>query len=165
MANRTLSAMFEDVFSFLVDEYSFNILISKDEDWGYTFRAVNDTTGVEIIYEFTQAYLNIMLYRLIDGKIINNTMKAIKNNELINGFNLDLIIQIKNPSDMIQPAYVYGEDSEFYKPEVGLRNYLLLFANNLRTYATGILSGDFEIFILLDENMKEKYKDYYKNRK
>jgi hypothetical protein len=72
------------------------------------------------------------------------------------------IIQLKNPSDVIKPTYEYGEDSEFYSQKVGLRNYAVLFAKSLKVYASSILTGDFNMFKVLDETMREKYKDYFK---
>jgi hypothetical protein len=162
MRKDTLKKLFEELFSFLTDDFNFKIIKSRDEDWGYSYLAVNDTTGIEINYEFTQAYVNIMVYKLIDGEIIKNTVQAIKNEDLINGFSLDLIVEVRNPKDLIKPAYQYGMESDFYKPKVGLKNYISLFAENLKKYAFDILNGDFSIFTQLDEIMKKKYKDYYK---
>ena len=156
MAKDQLVKTFEEVFSFLSDEFEFKTIKSNSEDWGYCFTAVNNTTGVEIIYEIGDAYVNIILYKLVNGEIVDNTYKAIRNNEQINGFNLDLVVRNKNPNDLIRPAYEYGKDSEFYKPGVGLKNYITVFADNLRKYGSEVLKGDFTVFNKLDKILKEK---------
>jgi hypothetical protein len=160
MSKDSLEKLFEESFSFLIDDFNFKIIKSRDEDWGYSYEATNNTTGIEIVYEFTQAYVNIMIFKLINGEIIKNTVQAIRHDEIINGFSMDLIVQIRNPKDLIKPAYQYGKDSDFYKPKVGLKNYVSLFVGNLKKYAFDVLNGDFSIFTQLDEIMKKKYKDY-----
>ena len=157
MNKASLKKLFEELFSFLIDDFNFKIIKSKDEDWGYYYKATNDTTGIEIVYEIKEAYVNIMLFKLINGEIIKNTVQAIMRDEIINGFSMDLIVEFRNPKDIIKPAYQYGKDSDFYKPKVGLKNYVSIFADNLRKYTFDVLSGDFIIFSQLDEIMKKKH--------
>lgn len=165
MKKKELEQVFEKAFEFLKNEYDFNTLLSKREDWGYYFTAVNSTTGIEIKYEFKEAFIQIVIYRLIDGEIIKNITNAIKNNELITGFSLEWILALKNPEAQIKPAYEYGIESEFYEKEIGLKNYALIVAERLKEYASDILKGDFSVFSTLDIMVKENYKSYYQNKK
>ena len=45
MNKASLKKLFEELFSFLIDDFNFKIIKSKDEDWGYwgmaTIRAKN----------------------------------------------------------------------------------------------------------------------------
>jgi hypothetical protein len=162
MKKKTLSVTFEEVFDFLKKDFNFYTISSKDEDWGYSYEGKNKTTGIKITYEFTEAYINIMLYKLVDNEIVENTVSAIKGNKQINGFSLDLFVQVRNPDSIIKPAYEYGVNSEYYLPDVGLKNYAMLYANNLKQHATDVLNGDFSMFPQIEKIVKNKYKDYYK---
>jgi hypothetical protein len=164
MGKKSLEKIFEEAFSFLNSEYAFNTASSKKEDWGYYFTAVNPTTGIEIKYEFKEAYVQVIVYRLIDGKIVRNITKAIKNNEPISGFSLEWIIALKNPEAQIKPAFDYGIESKFYDNNNGFKNYVEFVAKRLREYAAELLQGDFTSFSKLDEMVKKQYKDYYGNR-
>ena len=165
MKEDELEQVFEETFDFLKNEYGFNTLLSKREDWGYYFTAINLTTGIEIKYEFKEAFIQIVIYKLIDGKIVKNITKAIKNNETITGFSLEWILALKNPEAQIKPAYEYGIESKFYEKENGLKNYASIFAERLKEYASDILKGDFSVFSTLDIMVKENYKSYYQNKK
>jgi len=158
MKKGDLERIFEEAFSFLLTEYNFTSTLSKRESWGYKFTAQNLTTGVRIKYEFREAYIQINLYKLIDGKIIENTADAIKNDDPITGFGLWWIIKLKNPEAALKPAYEYGIESPFYDEKNGLKNYVELFSSRLKEYASDILNGDFSSFSALDTMVKEYYK-------
>jgi hypothetical protein len=162
---KELEQVFEETFDFLKNEYGFNALLSKREDWGYYFTAINSTTGIEIKYEFREAFIQIVVYRLIDGEIVKNITNAIKNNEPITGFSLEWILALKNPEAQIRPAYEYGIKSGFYEKESGLKNYASIVAERLKEYASDILKGDFSVFSILDRMVKENYKSHYQNKK
>lgn len=78
---------------------------------------------------------------------------------------MDWILALKNPDSQIKPAYEYGNESKFYEKENGLNNYVLFVAEILKEYASDILKGDFSVFSTLDKMVKDKYKNYYQNRK
>ena len=165
MKKKELEHIFEETFDFLKNEYGFNTVLSKREDWRYYFTAINSTTGVEIKYEFKETVIQIVIYRLIDGKIVKNITNAIKNNEPITGFSLEWILALKNPEAQIKPAYEHGIKSAFYEKENGLKNYASIVAERLKEYASDILKGDFSVFNTLDIMVKENYKSYYQNKK
>lgn len=157
MKKKELEIIFEETFGFLLTDYNFCISFSKQEGWGYHLIATNSTTGIEIEYEFKEAFIQIYLYKLVDGKIVKNVSSAIKNDEPIMGFGLGWIIQLVNPTDKIRPAYEYKEEPSFYDNKNGLRNYASFIASKLKRYASDILKGDFSLFGDLDTLVKENY--------
>ena len=165
MKKKESEQIFEETFDFLKNEYGFNTVLSKREDLGYYFTAINSTTGIEINYEFKEAFIQIVIYRLIDGKIVKNITNAIKSNEPITGFSLEWILALRNPEAQIKPAYEYGIESPFYEKENGLKNYLSIVMERLKDYASDILEGDFSVFSTLDIMVKENYESYYQNQK
>jgi hypothetical protein len=160
---KKIEQIFEEAFAFLVREYNFIVLSSRKERWGYYFTAINSTTGIEIEYEFREALIRPIVYRLVNGKIVKNTTSAIKNNKPIMGFSLEWILTLKNPEAQIKPAYEYGVESKFYDESAGLENYASFVAERLKEHADDVLKGDFSIFNTLDALVKENYKNYYTN--
>ena len=128
--------IFETAFDFLKNEFGFQILTSCKEDWGYHLIAKNSTTGVEVIYEFREALVQVIIYKLANGKIMKNMTRAIKSGEPISGFSLEWILALRNPEAQIKPAYKYGINSEFYEQNIGLKNYIDLVVSRLKEYAS-----------------------------
>lgn len=157
METNNYDDIFKNTFEFLIKDYCFRIISQSDEKSSYKMVLKNATTGVEIKYEVREAYINIMLYRLVNGEIRENNSIAIRNNESINGFNLDYIVNLRSPNDLIRPAYEYGELSEFYEEEYGLFKYVTKFSENLKKHAGDILNGEFDLFNVLDKFVKDTY--------
>ncbi|MBK8503664.1 MAG: hypothetical protein IPL46_16510 [Saprospiraceae bacterium] len=95
----------------------------QKEDWGYELIYLNNTTGVKITYEFREAYIFIMLIKLVDGSLIENP-RSIQENNVLYGYGLDDVIGLRNPQALIKPAYQYGEESEYYDKKKGLTLYV-----------------------------------------
>jgi predicted small secreted protein len=165
MKGTELEQVFKETFDFLKIDYGFSTILSKKEKWGYFFVAANATTGIEIKYEFKEAFIQIVIYRLVNGKIVKNITNAIKNNEPITGFSLEWILALKNQEAQIKPVYEYGIKSTFYEKENGFKNYASIVAERLKEYASDILKGDFSVFDDLDIMIKENYKNYHQSRK
>ena len=165
MKKKKLEQVFEQTFDFLGKEYGFNTILSKREGGEYYFIAINSTTGIEIKYEFKEAFIQIVIYRLVDGKIVKNITNAIKNNEPITGFSLEWVLALRNPEAQIKPAYEYEIESKYFDEENGLKNYVSIVAERLKEYASDILKGNFSVFDTLDMMVKENYSGYYQNRK
>jgi hypothetical protein len=146
-------------FKFLESDYNFKLIECRAEDWGYELKYLNSKTGIKITYEFREAYIFIMLYQLLEGKLIENT-RNINYNTILFGYSLEDIINIRNPSVLIKPAYKYGDKSQFYNKEKGLKLYVSAFASNLKNYAKDVLSGNFEVFKELNKIVKERFKRY-----
>lgn len=150
-----------DEFKFLIDDFGCELVEQTDDTLFYQLVYKNSTTGVVITYEAREQYINIELYRLINGQIVKNLMHALRSNEMINVFSLDYILKKKalGNKDQILPIHEYGEDAGFFSLG-GFSEYVELFTTNLKKYASHILTGDFSDFKNLDAEFR---KDYYQN--
>jgi hypothetical protein len=150
---------FDDIakenFNFLISDYDFKLIKSHKENSGYKLIYLNSFTGVKITYEYREAYIFIMLYKLINRKMIENPIDIMKDS-ILYGYGLDDIINLKNPSDLIKPSYQYNSESDYHDSCKGLTLYVSTFANNLKIYASDILDGDFKIFKELDTIVKDR---------
>ena len=153
-----MNEVFVNAFSYLVDEYGFDILNGKNESWGYELEGKNTTTGIRVIYEYREAHAKVMLFRLIGEKIIDNTTRALQNGEKINGFSLEHIIALLNPDE--DQSIVYPAEAEVDEQD-DLLNYLVNINTKLIKYAANILEGDFSLFEKLDKSVRQKYQTYY----
>ncbi len=159
MASEDFDIIAKKRFEFLEKDYSFILHQCDKQDWGYELIYKNETTGVRITYEFREAYVFIVLYKLINGKIVENP-NSIEDDTKLNCYGLDDILTLRNPSSIVKPAYEYGDDSEFYNKEVGLDLYVTKFAENLRKHSHEILLGNFDFFVELDNVVKERVRKY-----
>lgn len=155
-----LRYLFIQSFDFLWEDYKFAIISDKIEKWGYILEAKNTVTGIKFIYEYKEAFVNVIIYRLVDGELIENTTHAIINDEKINGFSLNRIISVINPSDLQK---VYHPKKKEVDENNDLEIYLEQIAVQIRKYLPEILKGNFNLFCKLDKIVKEEYKSYYKN--
>ncbi|GAK58229.1 hypothetical protein U27_05202 [Candidatus Vecturithrix granuli] len=146
-----------DQFKFLISDYGFKRSKKRKHPWGYEFIFVNNTTGIRITYEYRETFLFIRLYKLVNGELIENSY-PIKNNTVLHSFYLDDIVSIRNPKAAMYPLSGYSDDSEFHNKEHGLSLYVSRFAENLKTYAEDVLTGNFELFTELDQIVKKRAK-------
>lgn len=159
MATKDFDIIAKEQFSFLESEYNFRLSKCEKEDWGYELIYLNNTTGVKITYEYREAYIFIMLYKLIDGNLKENP-RNIEDSTILYGYSLDDMIILRNPDDLIKPTYEYDEQSKYFKENDGLSLYADAFSDNLKTYAKDVLNGDFTVFPDLDRIVKERVKKY-----
>lgn len=159
MASKDFDVIAKEQFKFLESDFGFRLSKSEKEDWGYELIYLNKTTGVKITYEFREAYIFIMLYKLVDGSLLENPGR-IQENTILYGYGLDDIISLRNPQALIKPAYQHGEGSEYYNKKKGLKLYVTAFANNLEEYASDVLSGDFKIFNEAHRIVRERVNKY-----
>jgi len=165
MSKKVLRETFLEAFDFLWNEFGFVVINDTEDNWGYLLEAKTEIAGIRIEYEYREASVLVTLYKLINGKIVENTAQAILNNWEINGFSLDWILALRNPEAQTKPAYEYGVDSVFYEKDNGLKNYIRVVADRLKEYASDILQGDFSVFGILDAMVRDYYKNYYNKRK
>lgn len=159
MNKKNFYTIAKEKFKFLESEYGFKLSKHKRHDWGYELIYLNNTTGVKVIYEYGEAYIFIMLYKLNNGKLPEMPIQ-IDNSTILYGYGLDDLILHRNPNAIIKPAYEYGEQSVYYDKEMGLSLYISAFAKNLEEYAIDILKGDFAIFPELDKIVKQRVRQY-----
>ena len=145
----------KEQFKFLEFNYDFHLSECIQETWGYRIIYLSDKVGIKITYEYREAYIFIMIYKLIAGELIENP-RSIKEDTPLYGYELDDILSLRKPPALIKPAYKYGKDSRYYDEKNGLTEYVTAFADNLKKYAADILSGNFEVFKELDKIVKER---------
>lgn len=159
MAALDFDIIVQEQFKFLVFQYDFRLCKCRKEDWGYELIYLSNTTGVKITYEYRNAYIFIMLYKLQNGEFRENP-RNIEVSTILHGYSLDDLISIRNPQALIRPAYEYGEQSRYYENPNGMALYIAEFAENLKNYAKDILKGNFTIFPELDKLVKERIKKF-----
>ena len=149
----------KEQFNFLESEYNFRLSKCDKKDWGYEIVYLNNTTGVKIIHEYRESYIFILLYRLVNEKLIEASGN-IKEDTILHSYGLDDIVNLHNPSALISPTYEYPDASKFHDQHKGMSLYVSAFADNLKTYAKDVLIGNFEIFPELDKVVKERVRNY-----
>ena len=142
-------------FLFLVNEYDFRLVETTEDTFFYKLVFKNKTTGVVVLYENRDQVIEVLLYRLRNGEIIKNITRALRSNEKMNAFNLNFIVQFKNPSDIPLPIHEYPDNSDMFKD--GYSKYVNLYVRNLKKYADEILRGDFSSFIELEEQFRDMH--------
>ena len=155
MSSKEFDQIVKEEFDYLIKDYGFSLVKCKKVGAGYEILFKNKTTGVKIDYEFREAYIFVTIYRLRNGKLVENP-RYIKPDSVIHGFSLDDILALRNPQAIVRPAYEYPADSEFYDPVRGLTLYVRKFAQNLREYASELLEGDFRLFDKLEPIVRER---------
>ncbi|MBC6608909.1 hypothetical protein H8B13_18960 [Hymenobacter sp. BT188] len=149
----------KEQFAFLEVDFACRLVQARKAPQVYEFRYQNSTTGIELTYEYREAYLFILLYQLQDGKWVANPTPMQEQTKLT-GYALDDVLLLRNPNALVKPAYAYGADSVYYEKETGLSLYIGAFAANLQRYAADILQGDFSLFPALEKVVKERMKKF-----
>lgn len=154
----------------------FNFMVSNqiDEDWGYKLFLQNNTTGIEIYYEFRDMMVFLKLYQLINGEI-QIQKGEIRYDTILSGFDINDLLEIRSPSSKVpSQETVDGLDKivkkiaagkkvkldeypqEIQDGDLSIDNILSKHAESLEKYANDILAGDFSLFVDLDKIVKER---------
>lgn len=102
-----------------------------------------------------QAYVHILLHRLVDGKIEHDPNPFQDDVPLLN-IGLDWIVKYKDPSKLTRP--LYNDTTDYYGKEDAFEIMVGRLADNLRNFAGSILEGDFSLFSKVDSMVKEHKK-------
>ncbi|MCP4142556.1 MAG: hypothetical protein GY755_20140 [Chloroflexi bacterium] len=150
-----MSDLHEDIlegFSRLAEQYGLDLIETTSDALFYELVFKNSTTGMIVMFEARDQFIFVSLYKLINGKIIGNTTRALQTNEKINGFNLNFIVHIENPSDKPLPMHKYPAERGLFKD--GYAEYVGFFTKNLEKYADDILRGDFSRFPKIEKEFR-----------
>jgi L-lactate dehydrogenase complex protein LldF len=79
--------------------------------------------------------------------------RPISNDSTISCFDFNDYLE---PSQKMKSAYDYGEDSPYYDPQNGLRNFTKQFADRLRSHGDRILRGDLSILPEMEKIIKRR---------
>ena len=155
-----MSGLHDDIkngFLGLAKKYDLQITQTVEDPHFDKFVFSNQTTGIVVYYESRDQFIEIMLYKLIDGEIVGNTPQALKTKEEINGFNLNFIVHLTAPEDIPPHLYEYR-----YSGEDRYIQYAELSAQNLQKHTDDILSGDFSRFPELEKQFRAYWEEQNK---
>ena len=134
------SEIAQEEFDFLEREFDYKVVEAKDKSGGCEVKYINRDAGVgvKLVYEFASAFVFVFIYRLVDGEFWDNPL-PICNDTDINCFDFNDYLEDERK---MKPAYEYGENSDYYDPQNGLRNFTKEFARRLQKEGKAILNGD-----------------------
>jgi hypothetical protein len=104
MAPPPVDTIVKAQFAFLEVDFACRLVQAKKESQVYVFRYQNSTAGIDLTYEYREAYLFILLYQLQDGKWVANPTPMEEHTQL-HGYGLDDVVLLRNPKVLIKPAY------------------------------------------------------------
>jgi len=154
-SNNQVVEIIKNAFSFLNTEYKLSVIEDKMSDFGYKLVFKGTKTAVSIIFEFREAYVNIILHKLINGEI-QNDVYPYKEEVPLNNIGLDFIVKYKDPKQLTKPLYDYTSD--YYGKDNAFEIMVNSLSMNLRKFAHEVLIGDFSVFSEVDKFVKEHYK-------
>lgn len=136
-----------EVFEFLEREYNFEIL-SKEQDSNKYYKIVysNMKIGIQIEYEIRQGVLSIIVYKCVNGQIIENPLSLEKclTSDLY-GVPLWVIENIKGLVP-IDPAYKIFSTEEILSDKDINKKLFFLYKNQLLNCCEDLLNGDIRFF-------------------
>ena len=141
-----------DEFDFLISEYGYEPTTAIDSKYGGYACFVNQKAGVgvKVEYEYPVGLVFVFICKLVDGEIRENQL-PITSESNINCFDVSDYLA---PADRMKPAYEYDEDSSYFDPQDGLRNFAKEFATRLRIHGDSILRGDLSILPEMEKVIK-----------
>lgn len=133
-------------FGFLIEEAGFREAKKESSSWGHILYLKNETTAVRISLEWEYPGVFVHLYRLVDGKIVENPVIIRQEDELTN-YSMDDLLAIRAPELGLSPI--------FHQPNE-IEGKLQSYASAVRDYAMDVLGGDFTVFTELDKIVKQR---------
>lgn len=146
---------------YLETGYGCKVMKERRDRWSPFVAYQNQTTGVLAEYEVRDAYLNILLYRLENGKIIRDPVLNSPTATTFHGHALDDIVSLRSAAAVVGSMQDFSASPEGEIPESKmLEAYVRRFAENLRLYADDVLRGDFAIFLQVDRLMRRRIDEW-----
>jgi len=134
-------------FIFLQQEYGFQDVSSVIDKDFCIIKMQNNTTGIALHFERRDYTLFVYLYRLIDGKMVEDKIPV--SAELpLNSIELQYIIQLREDSN--DNTNIKSQTSK------SLDELMQDVAANLKKYADDVLKGNFEAFSEVDSIAKKR---------
>lgn len=148
------SEIAQEEFDFLEREFDYEVVEAKETSSGGEVRYINRDAGVgvKLLYEFASAFVFVFIYRLVDGEFCDNPL-PVDNDTEINCFDFNDYLEGERK---MKPAYEYGENSDYYDPKDGLRNFTKEFAGRLRNEGKAILTGDLSVLPAMASIIKKR---------
>lgn len=155
--------MIVEKFSFLTEQFGFFRVKMKNDGYETKVRYINKYCAITIKYEYRDAYFNVIISRLVDGKVVPTPSSfTIHKGTILNNHSLNDILKLLSPANVMLPIYEYGADSPYQDERNGFQNYIAKFADNLKKYGIPFFNGDFSLFPLLDEMVIARIEEWNK---
>jgi hypothetical protein len=154
-SNEQIQEILTKSFQFLIDDYNLFLVVNKKRDWGFKLVYKGTKVAISIIFEFRDAYVNIILHRLVNNEI-QNDMYPSKPDIALNNIGLDYIVKFKNPSELTKP--LYDTLSDYYGKDNAFEIMVSRLSANLRKYASEVLKGNFDAFDEVNGFVKGHYR-------
>lgn len=153
---QSYTQILKEEFAFLEAAFGYKLTdVSDSSARGAVFYMNCDVgVAVKVEYDASCAFIFVFICRLIDGVIRENRFPIGRDSE-INCFDFNDYLE---DNVKMRPAYNYDENSEYYHPKYGLRNFARAFATRLRTHGPHILRGDLSMLpsmVLLIEQRRK----------
>lgn len=130
-------------FHFLEEDYNFKVLETTQQPY-ISVIYKNSTTAVKVGYEPRDRGVFVLLIRLVAGEIPPYPIH-LQHTERLNMFYLDDLVALRS------------KDSESSATRVrSPKENIARAAGALRTYATDVLNGEFDVFVELDKIVKSR---------
>ncbi|HEX3047917.1 MAG TPA: hypothetical protein VHY08_24410 [Bacillota bacterium] len=142
-------------FDFLAKEHNLTLVFDQINDWGYRLIYKGSNVAVSIVYEYREAYIHILLHRLVNGEIENDPNPYQEDLPLLN-IGLDWIVKVLDPSKLVK--LTYDGTADFYCKDGAFETMAGNQAANLKNFAGSVLEGDFTVFQEVDALVKEHYR-------
>jgi hypothetical protein len=131
------------VFGFLQTAFGFGLVTFEKWDQGHEVIYQSETTAVLIQYSSRHSYLHIMLYRLVEGRLVRNPLIPKPGSEVY-GYPLNDLIDLTDPLERIRPMNDEQNSDQAATGEC-LTAYLCACARKLIFHGCEILTGDFRL--------------------
>lgn len=99
--------------------------------------------------------MNVILHRLVEGKIVNDPYPH-QETVPLNNIGLDFIVKFRDERKLTKP--LYDETTEYYGAKDGYEQMVIKLAQNLRAFGGDVLKGDFAVFVDAGKLMKAHHK-------
>lgn len=138
-------------FDFLIRDYGFLLEYAKSDMNGFRHVYHGTHVAVTVCYESREAYVHVIMHRLVNDCIITDPFPY-QLNVPLNNIGLDHIVKYRAPEDLTKP--LYDETSDYFGAENAFESMVCRLAYNLKCYADDVLRGNFSVFAEVDGFVK-----------
>jgi hypothetical protein len=147
MSIQIIANALKQIFYFLQEEYGFKpVSIDIDKEF-CVIKMQNNSTGIALHYARRESNIFVYLYRLINGKMVED-ITPVSSDRPLNSIELQYIIQLREGENYI--AKVQKQSSR------SVVDLVQESADDLKKYAADVLTGNFEVFNEVDSVAKKR---------
>jgi hypothetical protein len=141
-------------FQFLIDDFGFRKR-RTEKGMSTSVSFTNKTTGVKVVFDWRDQYIQVDLYRLVSGEMRMDPMIVLPEGSGTR-FSLDQVLAVRGVKAQLRSTQI-GTPVKTGDIDSTLRRC----ARALREHAADIMRGDFSIVSALDRMSNERIHEYY----